>query len=103
MILASVIFRAHPHKRGELLSVVDDTVEHMRQALGCGRCRLLVDADDPNAFILASEWQTARAADAFFASRQFQIFKGIRILLRDEPVIVLDDVRTRVTRMVRGQ
>ncbi len=88
MLLASVSFRAQPHKREEILSAVDEMVERMRQAPGCGRCRLLVDTDDPNAFTLESEWQSAAAADAFFESREFQIFKGIRILLRDEPLIV---------------
>jgi hypothetical protein len=39
----------------------------------------------------------------FFNSREFQIFKGIRILLRDEPVIVLDEVRCRVTRLLRAR
>ena len=37
------------------------------------------------------------AAEAFFGSREFQIFKGVRILMREEPFIVLDDVRARVT------
>ena len=51
--------------------------------------------------MLLSEWNEPEHADAFFSSREFQIFKGIRILLRDEPYIVLDDVRTRLTRMMR--
>ena len=68
----------------------------MRSASGCARSRLLEDADDPNAFTVLSEWQSADTADAFFSSRDFQIFKGIRILLRDEPVIVLDEVQSRV-------
>ena len=71
-------------------------------APGCGRCRLLVDAEDANLFILASEWLSLAAADAFFESRNFQTFKGMRILLRDEPVIVLDEVQSRITRLVRA-
>ena len=78
-----------PHKRAEVLSAVDETVRRMRQASGCARSRLLADADDPNAFTVLSEWQSADTADTFFSSREFQIFKGIRILLRDEPVIVV--------------
>ena len=35
-------------------------------------------------------------------SREFQIFKGVRILMREEPFIVLDDVRARVTRLMRA-
>ena len=67
------------------------------------RSRLLADADDPNTFTVMSEWQTAANADTFFGSRDFQIFKGIRILLRDEPVLTLDEVQSRVTRIVRTQ
>jgi quinol monooxygenase YgiN len=103
MLLASIGFRAQPHKRAEVLSAVDETVRRMRQASGCARSRLMSDTDDPNAFTVLSEWQSADTADSFFNSRDFQIFKGIRILLRDEPVIVLDDVRSRVTRLLRAR
>jgi quinol monooxygenase YgiN len=102
MLIASVSFRAQPHKRGEMLSGVDEMVERMRQAPGCAHCRLLVDTEDPNAFILASEWLSIASADAFFASRGFQTFRGIRILLRDEPVIVLDEVQSRITRLLQA-
>lgn len=103
MFLASVSFRARPHKRDEILSAVDETVERMRHAPGCGRCRLLVDTEDLNAFTLASEWQSLYALNTFFDSREFRIFKGIRILLREEPVVVLDEVQSRVTRLIRGR
>ena len=102
MLLASIGFRIQPHKRAEVLSAVDETVKRMRAASGCARSRLLADADDPNTFTVMSEWQSAANADTFFGSRDFQIFKGIRILLRDEPVIVIDDVRSRVTRLLRA-
>jgi quinol monooxygenase YgiN len=102
MLLASIAFRAQPHKRAEILSAVDETVRRMRNAAGCARSRLMADADDPNAFSVFSEWQSPENAEAFFSSRDFQIFKGIRILLRDEPVIVFDDVRSRVTRLMRS-
>jgi len=103
MFLASIGFRIQPHKRDEVLSAVDETIRRMRQASGCARSRLMADAEDPNAFTVLSEWQSADTADSFFSSRDFQIFKGIRILLRDEPVLVLDDVRSRVTRLLRAQ
>jgi quinol monooxygenase YgiN len=103
MLLVSISFRAQPHKRSELLSAVDGTIEHMRRTAGCGRCRLFVDTEDQNAFTLVSEWQLARDADAFIDSRQFQIFKGARILLREEAVMVRDEVSSRVTALVRGR
>jgi len=102
MLLASIGFRVQPHKRDEALSAVDDTVRRMRAAPGCARTRLLADTEDPNTFTMISEWRTAASADTYFASREFQIFKGIRILMRDEPVIVIDEVRSRVTRLLRA-
>lgn len=101
MLLASLQFRLQPHKRGEVLSAVDEMIIRMRQAQGCTRTRLLSDSDDPNAFTVQSEWQSAATADAFFTSREFQWFRGLRMLLRDEPVIVIDEVLSRVTRLVR--
>jgi quinol monooxygenase YgiN len=101
MLLATMSFRVQPHKRAEVLSAVDETVRRMRGASGCARSRLMADTDDPNAFTLLSEWQSTDTANLFFGSRDFQIFKGIRILLRDEPVIVFDEVSSRVTRLLR--
>jgi len=102
MLLASISFRVQPYKRAEALSAVDALVQRMRSADGCARGRVLSDADDPNLFLIASEWSDANAAEAFFGSRAFQIFKGVRILMREEPFIVLDDVRARVTRLMRA-
>ena len=101
MLLASIGFRVQPHKRDEVLSAADETVRRMRSASGCARSRLMADADDPNAFTMLSEWQSADTADVFFNSRDFQIFKGVRILLRDEPVIVFDEVHSRIVRLLR--
>jgi len=85
-----------------MLSAVDETLRRMRVAAGCARSRLLVDADDPNTFTIISEWQSVDTAQLFFSSRDFQVFKGMRILLRDEPVIVFDEVRTRIVRLLRA-
>jgi quinol monooxygenase YgiN len=62
---------------------------------------LLVDSEDPNAFTVLSEWQSIDAANAFFESRGFQLFRGIRMLLRGEPLVVFDEVQQRVTRLLR--
>jgi quinol monooxygenase YgiN len=102
MLLATISFRAQPYKRAEAFSAVDALVLKMRTTANCARCRILTDADDENAFMVMSEWNDPDAAEAFFGSREFQIFKGVRILMRDEPFIVLDDVRTRVTRLMRA-
>jgi quinol monooxygenase YgiN len=103
MLTASITFRVQPHKRAEALSAVDETVERMRQTPGCGRCRLLVDTEDPHLFTVASEWLVGHDAEAFFESRDFQIFKGIRMLLREDPLIMIDEIRSRATRTIRGR
>jgi quinol monooxygenase YgiN len=102
MILASLTFRVQPFKRAEALSSVDALVQRMRERSGCIRSRLLMDIEDVNAFLVASEWLDPAAAEAFFASGDFRVFRGIRILLRDQPLIVLDDIRTRTTRLLRS-
>ena len=98
MILAWIAIRAKPHKRAEILSAVDDLILRMRGASGCSKGRLLIDGDDPNAFTVLSEWHSSSDADSFFRSGDYQAFRGVRILLRGEPLIVLDEVRARVIR-----
>jgi len=100
MLRASLRLRMRPYKRAEALTAIDALAERMRQFVGCGRCAVFADVDDWNSVALESEWADLQSADQFFESREFQIFRGIRILLRDEPLVVLDDVRERVTRMV---
>jgi quinol monooxygenase YgiN len=101
MVLLSLGFRPQTTKRDEVLSAVDEAVARMRNLPGCSRGRLFADTEDPDSFTLISEWESIDDADGFFASREFQILRGMRMLLRDEPVVVLDDVRTRLTRLVQ--
>ena len=102
MLLASLTFRVQPFKRAEALSSVDALVQRMRGTSGCLRSRVLTDTEDVNSFMVVSEWMDAATAEAFFSSGDFRVFRGIRILLRDQPVIVLDDIRTRTTRLLRN-
>jgi quinol monooxygenase YgiN len=84
----------------DVLVVIDHRVV---MTAGCGRCRLLVDTEDPNVFTLASEWEAGAEAEPFFESREFQIFKSIRILLRQEPVVTMGEIRSRATRLIRSR
>jgi quinol monooxygenase YgiN len=103
ILLARTCFRVKPYKRAEVLSAVDETVERMRRASSCRHCQLLVDSEDANTFCLLSEWRSASDADEFFSSREFQIFRHIRILLQEEPVILLDQVEARETRVIEAR
>lgn len=101
MTVAWLNFRLQAHKRDEIVSAVDELKERMRRTSGCTQARLFANSDDPLALTLTSEWATSDEAAAFFSSRDFQVFRGIRILLRGEPLIVFDEVQTRVTRLFR--
>jgi quinol monooxygenase YgiN len=103
ILVVSIALRARPHKRPELLSAVDVIVERMRATPACERCRLLVDTEDPNAFTLTSEWKSSSDAEVFFSSRNFQILKGVRMLLKEEPVMLLDELGSRITRLIHAQ
>jgi quinol monooxygenase YgiN len=100
MLIASINFRVQPHKRAEALSAVDSLTERMRTLPGCARSRILTDSEDANAFLIASEWLDMESVEAFLDSRTFRLFKGVRFLMRDEPCIVIDDVRARATRLM---
>ncbi|HUL71849.1 MAG TPA: antibiotic biosynthesis monooxygenase family protein [Vicinamibacterales bacterium] len=101
MVLMSVALRVQSNKRAEVLSALDSVVERMRLRSGCARSRLFADAEDPDAYTVLSEFRSIDDADQFFASKEFQLLKGMRMLLRDEPSVVVDDIRRRVTRLVR--
>ena len=101
MVLMSIALRVQPNKRAEVLSALDGIVERMRLRSGCARSRLFADAEDHDAYTIRSEFESIDDADQFFASKEFQLVKGIRMMLRDEPSVVVDDVRRRVTRLVR--
>ncbi|MFI5178061.1 MAG: antibiotic biosynthesis monooxygenase [Vicinamibacterales bacterium] len=85
MLLASLTFRVQSFKRTEALSTAEGLVELMRDAVGCTRSRMLVDADDDSAVLIASEWTNTAAAEKFFSSGAFRSFCGIRILMRGAP------------------
>jgi hypothetical protein len=47
--------------------------------------------------MVLSEWSSGEEASAFLNSREFQLFRGIQILLRGRPLVVFDEVRNRQT------
>jgi quinol monooxygenase YgiN len=101
MVLAWIGFRSKPSKRAEVLSAVDELVHNLRETTGCSKGRLLMDREDPNAFTVESEWRSLEDADAFLGSPEFQLFRGIRMLLWGEPFVVVDDIRSRTTGILK--
>jgi quinol monooxygenase YgiN len=100
MVLASVVLRVRSDERREVLAGRRHCRTPSRDA-DMQTLPLLVDTEDPNLFTLASEWQMAEDADAFFESRAFRTLAGIRTLLREEPAMVMDTVQNRATRLIR--
>ena len=97
--VAAVRLRVDQRKRGEALSAIEQLMKNLRGAPGCLTCRLVLDADDGTELTLISEWDERHDVDGFLSSCDFLVLKGMRILLRDDPQVVLDQVasRTRLT------
>jgi quinol monooxygenase YgiN len=97
MQVASVTLRVHQRKRVEALSAIDELMRHMRAWPGCLSCRLLMDVVNGSDLMLISEWDERRDLEAFLSSRDFLILQGMRILLREDPFAVLDEIAARVS------
>ena len=101
MVTNSLSFRIQSKHRPDVLSAAETLLAHMRHMAGCADVSLLAQVHDPNSITLLSEWTDAMWAEAFAESREFQHFR-VRVL-RDEPTMVLEDVRAMVTRLARSR
>jgi len=101
MHVATVNLRVKENKRTEALSAIDGFIRRMHTCPGCLTCRLLTDALDSQLLTLVSEWDSREALDGFLSSREFLILQGMRIVLRDDPQVILDEILLR-SRMSLG-
>jgi quinol monooxygenase YgiN len=101
MHIATMNLRVRDDKRSEALSAIDGFIRRMRCWPGCLTCRLLADASDGEMLTLVSEWDSREGLDGFIASREFLILQGMRMVLRDDPQVILDEILLR-SRMSLG-
>jgi quinol monooxygenase YgiN len=101
MHIATMNLRVRDDKRSEALSAIDGFIRRMRSWPGCLTCRLLADASDGEMLTLVSEWDSREGLDSFIASREFLILQGMRMVLRDDPQVILDEILLR-SRMSLG-
>jgi quinol monooxygenase YgiN len=95
MHIATMNLRVRDDKRSEALSAIDGFIRRMRTWPGCLTCRLLADASDGEMLTLVSEWDSREGLDGFIASREFLILQGMRMVLRDDPQVILDEILLR--------
>lgn len=95
MHVATVILRVRDDKRAEALSAIDGFIRRMHMWPGCLTCRLLTDAGDNQTLTLVSEWDSREGLDGFLESREFLILQGMRVVLREEPQVILDEILLR--------
>jgi quinol monooxygenase YgiN len=95
MHVATVNLRVREDKRSEALSAIDGFIRRMHAWPGCLTCRLMSDAGDTQLLTLVSEWDSREALDSFLASREFLILQGMRMVLRDDPQVILDEILLR--------
>jgi quinol monooxygenase YgiN len=93
--VATVRLSARHDKRAEVASALEHLLRRVRRYPGCVECRLLSDADDPDCLTLVSDWRSRTALDAFMASRDFEVIRGMRILLDAAPQTTVDKVAER--------
>jgi quinol monooxygenase YgiN len=101
MHIATVHMRVKEEKRSEALSAIDGFIRRLHTWPGCLTCRLMSDAGDRQLLTLVSEWDSREALDGFLSSREFLILQGMRIVLRDDPQVILDEILLR-SRMSLG-
>jgi len=101
MHVATVNLRVKDDKRSEALSAIDGFIRRMHTWPGCLTCRLMADASDSQLLTLVPEWDSREALDGFISSREFLILQGMRMVLRDDPQVILDEILLR-SRMSLG-
>jgi quinol monooxygenase YgiN len=87
--------RVKDDKRTEALSAIDGFVHRMHTWPGCLTCRLMSDAADTQFLTLVTEWDSRDALDGFLSSREFLILRGMRMVLREDPQVILDQILVR--------
>jgi quinol monooxygenase YgiN len=95
LYIASVFLRVRPSKRPEVLSAIRQLMRSMRGSPACEMCRFLGSADDENTFVLTCEWSTQEALDELLKSKEFQVLRGMRMLLQKDTELILDEVAAR--------
>jgi quinol monooxygenase YgiN len=95
MYVASVLLRVRPSKRPETLSAIRQLMRSMRAWPQCAACRFLAAADDDNSLLLISEWKSRDALDQLLTSQEFQVLRGMRMLLQQDPQMIIDEVGSR--------
>lgn len=101
VLSAYIRFRVLADKRSEVTSTLDALVDRMRRVPGCRCGQVFCDINDANSLMLLSEWSDFESASTYFDSHEFHVFRGLRILFRDEPHVVLDEIGARVTKTLR--
>jgi quinol monooxygenase YgiN len=95
MVLASLVFDVLPEKRTEFVSAARGWLDALRTAQGCLGCRLAADVENPNVFVMTSEWDAKAFLDHYLSSSDFKVVAGTRILLSDGPSLSVDEVLSR--------
>jgi quinol monooxygenase YgiN len=87
--------RVTPDKQAEFLASVADVMERARWLPGCLDCRLVTNVAGGGGFSLLCEWSGREGLDWFLQSAEFRVLKGMRILMEDDPSLIVEEVVSR--------
>ena len=93
MVVASVTCSVLPAKQQECCATFARLLRRTRRRPGCLAARLVSDPVDPFALSLVSEWATRDACEAYVASDDFGVVRGMRFLMTADLLLVVDEVR----------
>jgi quinol monooxygenase YgiN len=97
VFVGSFVCRVKPDKRSEFCASVGDLIDRVRWQQGCVNCRLAVDVEMPGTYSVQSEWMNRASLDRFLQSGEYRVFKGMRVLMQDEPRFAIEEVLRRST------
>lgn len=95
MFICSTACRIRPEKQAEFLTSMQDLMERTRWLPGCFGCRLVAELGEPSAVTIVMEWADRESLDQFLQSTEYHIILGMRILMDEEPRVIVDQVVTR--------
>ena len=95
MLIGSLICHVKAEHETEFLDSAATLLERARRLSGCLACRIVNEHPSARTYVLVTEWADRPAFNRFVASREFQILRGMQILMHDDVSVIVDDVLTR--------
>lgn len=89
MVTCTLRILASPERRGEILHTIRSVLGPTEVQPGCISCRVLQDADDPNALTLIEEWESQTDLDRHLRSCEYDRILAVMDMACEPPEMKL--------------